>query len=233
MTGTWNKETRLEIKVTSGNIREVEADAIILYLFEGIDQLEGDLAEIDSSLGGVISRLLIRGEIKGKPGQSTVLHTLGKLPSSRVVICGMGKEDQLTLDSIRKAVAETCRSLEQNNIETVASRAFVNEMIPAVQSSQALTEGALLGTYSFRRHITKEAEHDKIKQLTLVTDDENLIAGIESGCEKGRIIAEAAMKARDMVNEPANYMTPSDMAAFARQTGDETGMEGIRQTDGR
>jgi leucyl aminopeptidase len=216
---------RVEIKIASDNIRDVEADAIVLYMFEGPDHLEGDLAEIDSALEGIISRLLDRREIKGKPGQLTVIHTLGKLPASRVVICGLGKEDELKLDGIRNAVAEACRSLEQNNVESIAAVVFGDNSIPADKSSQAMTEGALLGTYSFRRHITKEAEHGNIRQLTIVTNDDNLKSDMESGCEKGKIIAEAAMNARDMVNEPANYMTPSDMAATARKTGDETGLE--------
>jgi leucyl aminopeptidase len=92
----------VEIKIASGNIREVEADAIILCLYEGTDHFEGELAEIDTALEGVISRLLSRGEIKGKPGQLTIIHSLGKLPSSRVVVCGMGKEDELNLNGIRK-----------------------------------------------------------------------------------------------------------------------------------
>ncbi|OGN90331.1 MAG: leucyl aminopeptidase [Chloroflexi bacterium RBG_13_46_14] len=215
----------MEIKIASGNIREVEADAIILYLFEGTDHLEGDLAEIDSALEGVISRLLDSGEIKGKLGQVTIIHTLGKLPGSRVVICGLGKEDELSLDSIRKAAAEACRSLEQNNVETIATVIFGNNKIPADKSGQAMTEGALLGTYSFRRHITKEAEHGNIRQLTILANNDNMISEIESGYVKGQIIAEATMNARNMVNEPANYMTPSDMAVKARQTGDETDLE--------
>ncbi|MFC1947435.1 leucyl aminopeptidase [Chloroflexota bacterium] len=215
----------MEIKIAFGNINEIEADAIILYLFEGIDLLEGDLAEIDSALEGVISRLLESREIKGKPGNLSVIHTLGKLPASRVIIAGLGKRDDLTLDFIRKTAADACRSLEQNNIETITSVIFTNSQIPTDKASQAMTEGALLGTYSFRRHITREAEHGKISQLTIITDDNSLIPEMESGCEKGKIIAEAAMNARDMVNEPANFMTPSDMAAMARQIGDETGLE--------
>ena len=215
----------MEIKIASGNIREAEADAILLCLFEGTDRLEGDLAEIDSALEGVITRLLESREIKGKPGRLTNIHSLGKLPSSRVVICGIGKEDELSLEVIRNTTAEACRSLEQKNIETIASIIFRSNQIPPDKASQAMTEGALLGTYCFRRHITREAEHGKISQLTIITDDDRLISEMESGCEKGKIVGEAAMNARDMVNEPANYMTPFDMATIARQTGNETGLE--------
>lgn len=215
----------MEIKIASENIREVEADAIILYLYEGTDHLEGELAEIDTSLEGEISRLLDRREIKGKLGKLTKIHTLGKLPSSRVVVCGIGTEKELNLNSIRKVIAEACRSLEQNNVETVAAVLFDDSNIPVVKSSQAMIEGALLGTYNFRRHITKEAEHGNIKQFSIITHDDSLKSEIESGCENGTIIAEAVISARNMVNEPANYMTPSDMATIAREVGDESGLE--------
>jgi leucyl aminopeptidase len=44
------------------------------------------------------------------------------------------------------------------------------------------------------------------------------------GIERGRIIAEAANRARDMVNEPSNFMTPTDMAEAARKLAGEYGL---------
>ena len=40
---------------------------------------------------------------------------------------------------------------------------------------------------------------------------------LEQGCKTGRIIAEANNLARDLINEPANYMTPSDLAKVAEK----------------
>ena len=40
---------------------------------------------------------------------------------------------------------------------------------------------------------------------------------LEQGCEKGKVIAEATNLARDLVNEPANHMTPGDMASVAER----------------
>ena len=42
---------------------------------------------------------------------------------------------------------------------------------------------------------------------------------------KGRILAEATILARDMVNEPANYMTPTDMAKTATRIAETYGLE--------
>ncbi len=207
----------MEIKVIVGNIANIKADAIIVNLFEGMARLEGNLAAIDKALAGAISRLVSQGEIKGKLSEVTVIHSLGRLPAARVVIAGLGKQEELSQDKVRGVVAETCRLLRQKevaSIATVAQGAGVAG-ITLEGAAQAVTEGALLGVYSFRKHITREAEYGEIKQLTIVAAGEANLPVLETGYRKGKILAEATNLARDMVNEPANYMTPTHMAETA------------------
>ena len=217
----------MEIKVTAGDIAKIEADAIIVNSFEGMERPEGDTAAIDKALDGAISQLISQGEIKGKLNQITVIHSLGKLPAARVVVVGLGKREELTRDKVRGAVAETCRLLQKKGvagIATVAQGAGIAG-ITVEGSAQAITEGALLGVYSFRRHITKEPEHGEIERLTIVDADESRTPGLEQGCQKGRILVEAANLARDMVNEPPNYMTPTHMAEVATKLAESHGLE--------
>lgn len=78
-----------------------------------------------------------------------------------------------------------------------------------------MTEGALLGLYTFRRHITqKENNIGEIKNFIIIGKEKG---ALEKTIEKGQILAEAANRARDMVNEPANFMTPAAMAEAARR----------------
>jgi len=217
----------MEIKVIAGDITKVKADAILVNFFEEKESLEGNIATIDKSLDGAISQLISQGEIKGKLNEITVIHSLGKLPATRVVVAGLGKEGELSQDKVRGAVAETCRLLQpkgSESIATIAQGAGINRISPE-DAAQAVTEGALLGTYSFRRHITKEAEYGKIKQLTIVDTDETKLPVLEQGCHRGKILAEATNLARDMVNEPANYMTPSQMAEVAANLAETYGLE--------
>jgi len=217
----------LEIKVAVGDIATFKAGAIVINYFEGIERLEGETAAIDKALDGAISQLISQGEIKGKPNQITVIHTLGKLPAARVVVAGLGKQEALTLDKVRGAVAETCRFLQKKRVDdivTIAQGAGIAG-ITAEGSAQAITEGALLGVYSFRRHVTKEPESGEIKQLTIVDADNSRIPDLEQGSQKGKILAEATNLARDMVNEPANYMTPTHMAETAAKLAETYGLE--------
>jgi len=217
----------MEINVTIGDISKVKTDAIVVSFFEETPQLEGNLEAVDKALDGAVSQLISQGEIKGKLHEITMVHSLGKLPAARVVIAGLGKQSELTVDKVRRITAETCRLLQQKGIEnivTAAQGAGVADISLEV-AAQAITEGALLGTYSFRKHMTKEAEHSEIKQLTIVDADETRLTGLEQGCNLGRVLAEATNLARDMVNEPSNYMTPSQMAEVAKRLADNYGLE--------
>jgi leucyl aminopeptidase len=217
----------VEIKVVAGDIAKTKADAIIVPFFEGMERPEGDIATIDKALDGAISQLISQGEIKGKLNEIAIIHSLSKLPAARLVIAGLGKQQELSQDKVRGAIAEACRLLRQKGIESIATTARGVEIagITPKGAAQAVTEGALLGIYSFRRHITKEAEYGEIKQLLIVSSDESELPALEQGCHKGKVMAEATNLARDMVNEPANHMTPSHMAETAGRLAETYGLE--------
>ncbi|MFC1987227.1 leucyl aminopeptidase [Chloroflexota bacterium] len=217
----------MEIKVVVGDIARIEAGAIVVNFFEGMEHTEGDTAIVDEALGGAISQLISQGEIKGKLGEITIIHSLGKLPAARVIVAGLGKQQGLSQDKVRGVVAETCRLLRQKNVDSIATIAPGAGIggITVEGAAQAITEGVLLGLYTFRRHKTKKAKHGEIKQLTIVDADETKLAALEQGCNKGRILAEATNLARDMVNEPANYMTPGHMAEQAAKLAKTYGLE--------
>ncbi len=52
--------------------------------------------------------------------------------------------------------------------------------------------------------------------MVLVGKDAGNQKSMEQGSYRGKVIATAANLARDMVNEPANYMTPTDLAKVAQ-----------------
>jgi len=217
----------VEIKTIVGDIAQTKAGAIIISFFEGMKSPDGELAHIDQALDGAIAQLIKQGEIKGKLNEITIIHSLGKLPADRVVVAGLGKQEELTLDKVRGVAAEACRRLRQTDGNTVATTALGAGIagITPEAAAQAVTEGALLGLYTFRKHITKEAEYDEIKQLSIVTSQQAELPALEQGYDKGRVLAEATNLARDMVNEPGNHMTPGQMADMAKGLAKTYGLE--------
>jgi leucyl aminopeptidase len=209
----------MEIKVITGDITTLKTDAIIVNTFKGAKRLDGEVAAADKALDGAISRLTKQGAIKGNLNEITLLHTLGKLPAERVVVVGLGTKKELNLNKIRSAVAETCRHLRKAGVTSIAGIVAVAGIngITKEGTAQALAEGALLGLYTFRRYITKKEDAPgEIKEF-LIASTAKEKTRLEKAVIKGQIMAEAANWARDIVNEPANKMTPDNMAEAARQ----------------
>jgi len=207
----------LKIKAAIGDIAIIETDAIVVNLFEGVEQPGGATAAVDKALEGTIASLISRGEIRGKFGEVNIIHTLGKLPARIVAIVGLGRREDFTVDKIRGVAGEFCRALRKVNcfkIATILHGTGVGGVEPEV-SAKAITEGALLGLYSFTKY--KKPEYENIKEMSIVLREEENVPILERSIDKGKIIAEAVNLARDMCNEPANYMIPSLMAEMAQE----------------
>jgi leucyl aminopeptidase len=215
----------MEIKAIAGDIVKTETGAIMVSHFEDAKRPEGDAAAADAAMDGAINRLIKQGDIKGKLNEVALLHCVGKLPASRVAVVGLGKKTGLTLDKVRGAIGEACRYLRQKGIDRMAAGPFgagVNG-IKAEDAVQAITEGAMLGLYTFRKHITKkENGYTEVKEFAIVGRDKALIS---KAAARGQIIAGAVIWTRDLVNEPSNFMTPADMAEAARKIAGEYGMK--------
>jgi len=212
----------LQIKVITDDILKIETDAIVVDIYEGADKPSAG----DAALDGAIGQLIESGEIKGKLGEVTLIHTLNKMKAQRLAVLGMGKKEELTLDKVRGAVAGVCRRLRQAGVTKAATIVVgADAGLDSIDIVQATAEGAILGLYEFRKHITKEPDHPCIDEITIVASDKGQVAGLQKAVEAGVIMAEAGCLARDMINEPGNQMTPSDMAAMALKVASETGIE--------
>jgi len=214
----------VEIRIEQGDILGFGGKAIVLNLLEGVAKPDGATGAADRALDGALSRLIADGEIRGTRGEITVVHTLGKLPAGRVVVAGLGKAADLSADRVRDTAANVARFLRKNGFSpaaTVAHGAGAGGL-DAEASAQAIAEGTLLGLYRFTRHQKPEEGRRELEALTIVEQDGKLTATLERGVATGTILAEATNFARDLANEPSNYMTPTELAARARAAADET-----------
>ncbi len=212
--------------VAIGDVTTIEADALIVNLFEGVSQPGGATGAVDRALGGPIAELIAAGEIKGKLGENTLIHALGRIPAKRIIVVGLGKQSDLTLDRIRRATAEACRLARAKGSRRVATivHGAGSGGIEASRASQAIAEGAILGLYTFRRHITREPDNGPVDELLIVERDEGRLEELDRGRSTGEAIAGAVNSARDMTNEPANFMTPADMAETAGRVAADYGL---------
>ena len=101
----------MEIKVKTGKPELQKTGAIVVGIFEGTKKLSGDAASLDKALGGIISEAIKQGDFKGKLNETYLVPVMGRLPVARLLLTGLGKEKEFTLERLRQASGKSAQYL--------------------------------------------------------------------------------------------------------------------------
>lgn len=228
-------ERVVDITIKPGSITEQAADLIVVDHFQGAARPGGATGAVDAALGGAIREVIDTGDFGGEAGETILLYTRGALPAARVLVVGLGDQAVLSATSARCAAATAVRRARDLGVRTMATLvhgATAGGLDPRT-AAQALVEGIVLGLYRFDGHKSRAPLEGKANpQEVAIVDWEpsgggmspDKLAACQAGVARGIAIASGVTLARDMVNEPGNYMTPSRMAFEAQQLADETGL---------
>ena len=220
----------MDVRVESGDIVAARADALVVNLFEGVDSPRGGTGAVDAALGGAISQLIALGDIRGKSGELTLIHTFGKIATPRVIVAGLGKAADFNIDSVRNLSANVVRYARRPGVSTIATIAHgagIGGLDPEA-CAQAVAEGAILGGYRFQRHkATSLKDDDRVDviSLTIFEADAGKVAAMRAAASRGSLLANATNAARDMANEPSNHLTPTMLAERAIAIAAAPGLE--------
>lgn len=218
----------VEIQVISGAIQEQETDLIVVNLFEGLKKPGGATGAVDRALGGQITEIITAGDFKGKLSETLLLYPRGDFPAKRVLVMGLGKEEDFDLDVIRKVAATAAKTARKLGVADYCSivHGGGRANLTLKSASQAVVEGTILGLYRFTKHKTERKDEDltEIDRLTLVEFNPEKVPEVREGVIAGQIIAESTCFARDLVNQPANHATPTILAETARQMAEQYGL---------
>jgi leucyl aminopeptidase len=212
----------MEIKAILGNLYEIECDALVVGMFEGEKPEEGLLAELDKRTGGVIASLIETGEFTGKSSESAYIHNPEGMKARRLLLLGAGKQAEFNTDGVRKMAGTAARTMRGKKARSFA---FVRRSeLPIGESAQAAVEGALLSLFDPDKYHTSDKTENHLETMILAASHGDADA-LKSGIERGRIIAEAANFGRDVINEPSNVMTPTELARRAEDVAKTYGLD--------
>lgn len=218
----------MEIELKQGSIETEAADLIVVNLFQGVTRPGGATGAVDRALGGAVSAMIAAGDFSGRAGETALLYTRGTLPAPRVLVAGLGEASRFGPTEARNASASAlrrARELGTHTVATIVHGAGIGGMEP-VQAAAMLVEGSRLGLYRFagyRSALPNDWRADP-ERLIVVEMDTGRLDSFRRGVVRGEIVSQGVMQARDMVNQPANYMTPTAMAAVAQEMAGHAGL---------
>src|SRR5215469_13646673 len=117
----------------------LEAEALVTYLFEETDPMQGRISELDAAAAGLLKKIVASGEITGKALEFTLIHAPAGLQAARLLLVGAGKRDQFNGATLRKLAGAALRYLKSRSIKNFAF--LMRESAANAENAQALAEG--------------------------------------------------------------------------------------------
>ena len=188
----------MKVDVRQSSLQDADAALVAVGLYEG-DSLPDGVADAPGA-----------GDAKGSFKTLTRLYPGGP---ERLLVVGLGERDDFEVEKRRVLAALVAG--EAAKLETTSLAWAVPAAEDEEAAAEAIVTGTILGSYRFDR-FKGSGEDDKpgphLEKLTVLGPAE--LAG---AVETARIYSEAANRARDLQETPANFNRPEDLAARAEE----------------
>ena len=202
---------------TASPSRQRTACAIVGVYDKGV--LSTAAEELDARIGGRIARLVKRGDLRGKTGDSILLTDLSGAPCERVIVLGLGTRGAFKRKQYRKALASALTILGRTGATDAVSYLGLDEIADADAYTQAraLVEAVAASQYRIPDHKTS-AKRPKapLAKVGIAVANRSDKGHAERGLEHGQAIVTGMALMRDLANQPANVCTPGYLVRTAK-----------------
>jgi leucyl aminopeptidase len=219
----------MQIHLDKQPYASIQTDALVTYVFDKVDKFDGVLGEIDQAMHGRLASLAESGEFSGKALETVLVHFPEGLAATRLLLVGAGKPAKFATSDLRKIAGTALRYLKPKGVKKLVFLAREGERGPA--SAQAVVEGLVVADFESDKY-RMEKKKRAIESVALAGFDAGLGANLTAAIDHGRVIAESMNFARDLINEPSNYLTPRILAEKAEAMAKEAGL-GVEILDER
>tara|TARA_Y100000996_G_C22541493_1_gene650192 strand:- start:638 stop:2134 length:1497 start_codon:yes stop_codon:yes gene_type:complete len=218
----------MKLQHKKNSILREKASAYIITVFDKEPLLHKSFKEIDKKINNKITKLLKNKTMKTSLGSINEFPVSGELNADYLFVVSLGEKKQFNIDVLRTQTANIFRKIDSMKLNDVA---FSLEEIMSItnkknEAYQAVAEGIFLSQYSFKRHKTKISNKETaINKISIHSSGEKNSNLIQKMLNRGEVFATSANLTKDLANEPANYMTPSNLAETALEIAEAHGLD--------
>ena len=211
----------MKIKFERTPLAQLPTPALVAYSFENAPASSGTVEHLPPEARDQLKQIQDSGELTGKAFECTILRWPAGMAASRLLVVGGGKSDKFNATHLRNLAGAAVRYLRTRGVREMAW--IIGSASPSDVS--VIAEGAVMGDYDSDPYRTERNGDKAIDVLQLATCGDALPDEAETGLERGRILGEAQNFTRDLVNEPANRLTPARLAERAQEIAQRFGLE--------
>ncbi|WP_300386352.1 leucyl aminopeptidase [Clostridium sp.] len=196
-----------------------QTDVQVVYLVE--NNLHIGKEDIDKNIEYAKTKSLFEGKL----GQTYTFTREVNETIQNVVLVGLGKEEDLNLDAVRKATSKGIRKAKELKATTVFLRLPKVDTLDLEEIIKNTGIAAHLAGYTFNKYKTDADKENDITVSIARCGIKEATPEIDAALQEANEIAKGIILARNLVNEPANVMYPEVLAEEAVKAGKESGFE--------
>src|SRR4051812_18866298 len=216
-----SRSGEVEFSASAGRLGTQRTGCIVVGVYEG-GKLSPSAMELDAASGHALRKVLGRGDLEGESGTTLLLHDVANIASERVLLVGLGGEDEVVEGRYRTALACAMRTLRS----TGAGEATIclNELsVPGRDDGWKIEQAVLAvveGLYRFDRLKSKPPEPKRVlEKVVFHVGHPSEASAAGAAIARATAIAEGVKLTKDLGNMPGNLCTPTYLADQARELG--------------
>jgi len=93
----------LTVRLIHEDIKQLQAEALIVGFHEDVRPLKGLAGELDWLLCGALSSLILTNKLHGSLGDMALLTSQGKVPAQKIFLLGLGPKKGFTPAALHRA----------------------------------------------------------------------------------------------------------------------------------
>ncbi len=195
----------MRIAIKDAKEKDFACDVLILpFIEDGTNPYRN----LKPSLGRLVEKVW-NHEFSGKKQEVLLVPAPEDIKPERILFLGLGKKEALSPEQIRQAGGKALTYLRDLGMRKPALSTMV--LARRKRSPADFVEGALLGLYQYEKY-RSEKRGKKISAFTVIARPSRELT---QDIRRVETLAAAVMFARDLVNAPANDMTPTGLARAA------------------
>ncbi len=211
----------MKIELQHESVAQLSLPALGVYSFEEDPVSSGTAGLLPQDTQKLLGSLKDSGEITGKAYECTLIHQPAGMAAQKLLVVGAGKKKKFKPFQLGRLAGAAVRYLRARGVHQMAWLADEEKGAKGIRS---VAEGAILADYDADRYRTEREGDRRIDSFVIVSGRSPVPEDWVAALERGQTIAEAANFTRDLVNEPSNRMTPTQLAQHAREMAMRVGL---------
>ncbi|WP_019864887.1 leucyl aminopeptidase [Methylovulum miyakonense] len=211
----------MDYSIETAPLEKLECDCIIVGVYQD-QQLSPSAASLNASTQGLIHKILGRGDISGKNGETVLLTTIPDSSIERILLVGLGENKPISNKLFIKALAAAINSCKKPPVKSIVCclAECAVEGGDAAWKTRQIVEVFNDAVYQYTQTKSDKTPESQITGIRISASAETADAA-QIGLAQGLAIAEGVSLAKNLADLPGNICTPAYLAGQAIALGEQ------------